>query len=160
MNEGVILLVAFAVFAVVIPFGLWRLKRLRAQGIATLQAELGKENIAMLDAKAIFYGFASRGTLQPRGLGGVWALTQDCIVWRGFKYGGPSNIDAEIPLRSVRSLEVRGNFQNMGAVVVGGLLVIGYRTADGAEEQIAFRLSDREAAEARIRERTGPLAGS
>ena len=154
MDESLIILGALGFFAILIPFAIWRLKSLRTKGIAEMKARLGEASIRMLDPRAVYYGLASRGVMQPRELGGIWAVSTDQMVFKSFNYGGPSSIDLVVPLSQVRTLDVRSNFQHMGKNIVGGLLVIGFGP-DGPTEEVAFRLDDRVAAEACIRQLTG-----
>lgn len=154
MTELQMLGVALAVLAVVIPFALWRLRQLKAAGVAAMRARLADEELLIIDDRAIYYGLATRGTIQPRELGGVWALTATRFAYESFPYGS-AKIGLEVPIEAISGLEVASNFQKMGASILGGLLVISYRDADGDDEQVALRLADRETAEARLRELTG-----
>ena len=110
----------------------------RGAGAARLRIDSA---LAELDvqrrAKANFYGLASKGSAQVRGLGTL-ALTPDELV---FLQLVPAN-EVRVPRRSIHAVEVASSF--LGKTQGRDLLVISW-AADGSDEQVAFDVPDLDA---------------
>ncbi len=150
MSEELIILFAFALFIILIPLALLRLRYLRKQGLEAMRQKLAGKKIILIDEKAIFYGQRSRGFLHSRRLGGVFALSENAAYFRTFSYGKWSDFEIEIPRNTFRNVSKEPNFLAMSGNVIGGLVVLGFDNDKGEEDEIAFRFDDNEEVMARL----------
>jgi hypothetical protein len=100
---------------------------------ARIEAGLGDLEVQRQD-KANYYGQASKGEGQLRGLGTL-ALTPDELVFLQFV---PAN-EVRVPLGAVSGVEIARSF--LGKAQARDLLVVTW-IAEGAEDRVAFDVPD------------------
>lgn len=150
MSEELVILFAFALFIILIPVALLRLRYLRKQGLEGMRQKLAGEKIILIDEKAIFYGQRSRGLLHSRRLGGVFALSENAAHFKTFPYGKWSDFEIVIPRQNFLNVSKEANFLAMNGSVIGGLVVLGFVDDKGEDDEIAFRFDDNEAVMAQM----------
>lgn len=126
---GLLVIAAFVALALMIRRGAGAARSRIDSALAELDVQR--------QGKANFYGVASKGPSQVRGLGTL-ALTPDELV---FLQLVPAN-EVRVPRSAIQTVEVAKSF--LGKTQGRDLLVISW-TADGVDEQVAFDVPDLEA---------------
>ena len=125
--------VIIGIIVVLVVLAVVAVRRGAGAARARIEAGLGELEVHRQD-KANFYGQASKGEGQGRGLGTL-ALTPDELVFLQFV---PAN-EVRVPLGAVSGVEIAREF--LGKVQARDLLVVTW-TAEGAEDRVAFDVPD------------------
>ena len=126
---GLLVIAAFVALAFMIRRGAGAARHRIDSALAELDVQR--------QGKANFYGVASKGSTQVRGLGTL-ALTPDELV---FLQLVPAN-EVRVPRPAIQTVEVARSF--LGKTQGRELLVISW-AADGVDEQVAFDVPDLDA---------------
>ena len=132
-NAGGMAFVIIGIIVVLVVLAVVAVRRGAGAARARIEAGLGELEVERQD-KANFYGQASKGEGQVRGLGTL-VLTPDELVFLQFV---PAN-EVRVPLGAVSSVEIAREY--LGKVQARELLVVTW-TAEGAEDRVAFDVPD------------------
>ena len=79
-------------------------------------------NYAGMDEKGMFYGVASRGSMQPHGLGGAFVVTRSSVAFKTWRHGLGADYEVEIPFDLLVGLRKSNTFVALGPVArMGGV---------------------------------------